>query len=42
LWQAEAASRAPVAEFDGQVLGIIAVTAIPYLEREGAGGASWR
>ena len=35
LWQAEAASRALVAELDEQLLGIIAVTAIPYLEREG-------
>jgi GNAT superfamily N-acetyltransferase len=38
LWAAEATSRALVAELDGQVLGIIAVTAIPYLEREGRWG----
>ena len=38
LWAAEATSRALAAEQDGQALGIIAVTAIPYLEREGRWG----
>lgn len=38
LWASEATSRALVAERRGQVLGIVAVTAIPYLEREGRWG----
>ena len=38
LWAGETTSRALVAESHGQVLGIVAVTAIPYLEREGRWG----
>jgi predicted N-acetyltransferase YhbS len=38
LWTGEPASRALVAERQGEVLGIVAVTAIPYLEREGRWG----
>lgn len=38
MWEREPAGRALVAERQGQVLGIIAVTAIPYLEREGRWG----
>lgn len=37
-WAGETTSRALVAECRGQVQGIIAVTAIPYLEREGRWG----
>jgi GNAT superfamily N-acetyltransferase len=38
LWANEATSRALVAERHEQVLGIVAVTAIPYLEHEGRWG----
>lgn len=38
LWADEAAGRALIAERDGQVLGVVAVTAIPYLEQEGRWG----
>jgi GNAT superfamily N-acetyltransferase len=38
LWAGETTSRALVAERRGQVLGIVAVTAIPYLEHEGRWG----
>ena len=38
VWAGETASRALVAERHGQVLGIVAVTAIPYLEHEGRWG----
>jgi len=38
MWGREAACRALVAECQGQVVGIIAVAAIPYLEREGCRG----
>jgi hypothetical protein len=38
MWERETAGRALVAERQGQVVGIIAVTAIPYLEREGRRG----
>ena len=38
LWVREPAGLALVAERQGQVVGIIAVTAIPYLEREGRWG----
>lgn len=38
LWASEATSRALVAERQDQVLGIVAVTAIPYLEHEGRWG----
>jgi len=38
MWERETAGLALVAERQGQVLGIIAVTAIPYLEREGRWG----
>ena len=38
LWERETASLALVAERQGEVVGIIAVTAIPYLEREGRWG----
>jgi GNAT superfamily N-acetyltransferase len=38
MWAAEPAGLALVAERQGQVVGVIAVTAIPYLEREGRRG----
>ena len=38
MWERETAGLALVAERQGQVLGVIAVTAIPYLEREGRWG----
>ena len=38
MWEHETAGRALVAERDGQVVGVISVTAIPYLEREGCWG----
>jgi ribosomal protein S18 acetylase RimI-like enzyme len=38
MWERETASLALVAERQGQVVGIIAVAAIPYLEREGRRG----
>lgn len=38
MWEREAACVALVAERQGQVAGIVAVTAIPYLEREGHWG----
>jgi GNAT superfamily N-acetyltransferase len=38
LWANETTSRALVAERHEQVLGIVAVTAIPYLEHEGRWG----
>lgn len=38
MWERETAGLALVAERQGQVAGIIAVTAIPYLEREGRWG----
>ncbi len=38
MWERETAGLALVAERQGQVVGIIAVTAIPYLEREGRWG----
>lgn len=38
LWAGETTSRALVAECHGQVQGIVALTAIPYLEREGRWG----
>ena len=38
MWERETAGLALVAERQGQVVGIIAVTAIPYLEREGRRG----
>jgi GNAT superfamily N-acetyltransferase len=38
LWAGEIASRALVAEHHGQLVGIVAVTAIPYLERDGRWG----
>jgi ribosomal protein S18 acetylase RimI-like enzyme len=38
MWERETAGLALVAERNGQVVGIIAVTAIPYLEREGRRG----
>jgi len=38
MWEREAACRALVAERQGQVAGVIAVAAIPYLEREGRRG----
>ena len=38
MWERETTGRALVAERQGQVVGIIAVTAIPYLEREGRWG----
>ena len=38
MWERETAGLALVAERQGQLAGIIAVTAIPYLEREGRWG----
>ena len=38
LWASETTSRALVAERHQEVLGIVAVTAIPYLEHEGRWG----
>jgi predicted N-acetyltransferase YhbS len=38
MWERETAGLALVAERQEQVVGIIAVTAIPYLEREGRWG----
>jgi predicted N-acetyltransferase YhbS len=38
MWDRETASFALVAERQGQVVGVIAVSAIPYLEREGCRG----
>jgi predicted N-acetyltransferase YhbS len=38
MWQPETAGLALVAERQGQVVGVIAVAAIPYLEREGRWG----
>lgn len=38
MWERETAGLALVAERQGQVVGIIAVAAIPYLEREGRWG----
>ena len=38
MWERETAGLALVAERQGQVVGVIAVTAIPYLEREGRWG----
>jgi predicted N-acetyltransferase YhbS len=38
MWERETAGLALVAERQGPVVGIIAVTAIPYLEREGRWG----
>jgi ribosomal protein S18 acetylase RimI-like enzyme len=38
MWERETVGRALVAERRGQVVGIIAVAAIPYLEREGRRG----
>jgi predicted N-acetyltransferase YhbS len=38
MWERETAGLALVAEHRGQVVGIIAATAIPYLEREGRWG----
>jgi GNAT superfamily N-acetyltransferase len=38
MWACEKTSLALVADRDGQVLGIVAVTAIPYLEHEGRWG----
>ena len=42
LWANETTSRAIVAERHEQVLGIVAVTAIPYLEHEGRWDGSSR
>jgi GNAT superfamily N-acetyltransferase len=38
MWAHEKSSLALVADRDGQVLGTVAVTAIPYLEHEGRWG----
>ena len=38
IWEKEASGAVLVAERDGRVVGTIAVTAIPYLEREGRWG----
>jgi GNAT superfamily N-acetyltransferase len=38
MWAKETAGIVLVAERDGQVVGTVAVTAIPYLEREGRWG----